>query len=341
MRIAIVSSYPPRHCGIGSYARAHAERLRAEGHEVTVISPPDGDGDVRVPFVDGREFEEAERRGSSYDRIVVHFQPGLHYRPGATAAVSKVRTSLALLSLVRRRPQVEILVHEAHRPTRWRPDHILLRRAFSRARLLFHTDSERQAFERAYRMRVEARTVDHREGVRVAGAMTKREARSHLGVEPSEPLLLCAGFLHPWKGFDRAIRAFASSDGPGRLVIVGSVRDATPDNLSHAGALRALAERTTGVTLIERYQSDEDFDAWVRAADRLVLPYRRAWSSGALARAASLGTPAIVSAVGGLVEQAGPQDEVVRSDDELRMAFERIRGSRARAAKAGDVDARP
>jgi glycosyltransferase involved in cell wall biosynthesis len=109
-------------------------------------------------------------------------------------------------------------------------------------------------------------------------------------------------------------------------VIVGSVRDATPENLAYAEELRELAERTEGVTLVERFQSDEDFDAWVSAADHLVLPYTRAWSSGALARARTLGTPAIVSAVGGLVEQAGPEDELVRSDDELRRAFERIRG---------------
>ena len=185
MRIAIVSSYPPRHCGIGTYAHAQAARLRAEGHTVTVISPPDGDGDVRVPFSDGREFREAARRGASFDRIVVHFQPGLYYRPGATAAVSKIRTSLGLRALVRRRPQTEILVHEAHRPTRWRPDHVILRRAFAHARLEFHTNAEHQAFERDYRMRVPARIVDHREGVHVEGPRDRDAARRHLGLDPS------------------------------------------------------------------------------------------------------------------------------------------------------------
>jgi glycosyltransferase involved in cell wall biosynthesis len=325
MRIAIVSSYPPRHCGIGSYAHAQAERLRDGGHRVTVISPPDGDGDVRVPFTDGREFREVSRRGASFDRIIVHFQPGLHYRPGATAAFSKIRTSLGLRSLVRRRPQTEILVHEAHRPTRWRPDHVILRQALARARLLFHTNAEHRAFERDYRMQVAAQIVDHREGVRLEGPRDRDAARRHLGLDPSEPILVCAGFLHPWKGFDRAVRAFAASEGPGRLVIVGSVRDAVPANVAYAKELRELAERTDRVTFIEEFPSDEDFDAWVSAADRLLLPYTRAWSSGALARARLLGTPSIVSAVGGLVEQIGPHDEVVRSDDELRRAIQRVR----------------
>jgi hypothetical protein len=49
----------------------------------------------------------------------------------------------------------------------------------------------------------------------------------------------------------------------------------------------------------------------------LVLPYLRAWSSGALARAQKVGTPAFVAAVGGMAEQAGPRDVVFRTDGEL------------------------
>jgi hypothetical protein len=71
------------------------------------------------------------------------------------------------------------------------------------------------------------------------------------------------------------------------------------------------------VELVEDYVSDEDFDAWIAAADRVVLPYVASWSSGVLARARVIGTPAIVSAAGGLPEQAGPHDAVFHDDDEL------------------------
>ena len=37
MRILVVSSYPPRHCGIGAYASGQVARLRAGGHDVTVL----------------------------------------------------------------------------------------------------------------------------------------------------------------------------------------------------------------------------------------------------------------------------------------------------------------
>jgi glycosyltransferase involved in cell wall biosynthesis len=138
-----------------------------------------------------------------------------------------------------------------------------------------------------------------------------------LGVGSDEHLFLCAGFLHPAKGFERAVRAFNQAGSPGRLVVVGSVRQPTPEALSYVRTLRELCEQTSGVTLIEGYVSDEGFDTWIAAADALVLPYRRAWSSGALARAQKLGTPAFVAAVGGMEEQAGPEDAVFRTDREL------------------------
>jgi len=342
----IVSSYPPRHCGIGAYARTQADRLQAAGDDVLVISPTDGDGDVRVPFDGGRPFREAALRGGGFDRIVVHFQPALYYRPGARAAVSKVRTSAALLALVRRRPQTEIVVHEADPPVRWRPDYALLRRALARATLVFHTASLRDALRRQYRLpEVRARLVDHTEGVTVYARPSREQARARLGVPPDEPVFLCAGFLHPDKGFDRAVVAFAVAGSPGRLAIVGSVRDATPENVAWASELREAARRSPGVDVREGYVSDEDFDAWMAGADRLIVPYRRSWSSGALARARALGTPALVSAAGGLPEQAGPGGRVFDTDDALaaliREAAAEITAAREASPAARTGEARP
>jgi glycosyltransferase involved in cell wall biosynthesis len=317
VRILVISSYPPRHCGIGSYAAADVERLRSEGHEVVVLSPPDGNGDVRVPFFAGRPFLAAARLAPGFDRVLVHFEPGLYYR--RRAPVSKVLSSLGLWWLTRRRPGTEVLVHEAASRPRllWRPDNLVLRSALARANLLFHSDREREALEQAYRLRVEGTIVPHTDGVRIARRVARSEARSILGVEPDGALFLCAGFLHPAKGFERAVRAFQQAGSPGRLVVVGSVRQPTPEALSYVRGLRELCERTPGVTLIEGYVSDEGFDTWIAAADVFVLPYRRAWSSGALARAQKLGTPAFVAAVGGMGEQAGPKDAVFRTDGEL------------------------
>jgi glycosyltransferase involved in cell wall biosynthesis len=278
-----------------------------------VLSPPDGGGDIHVGFLGGRPFRKAARMGSRFDRVVVHFQPALYYRP--RSPVSRVATSAALLWLALRRRNLEILVHEADPPIRWRPDYALLRQAFARAgRMLFHTKAEWSALENAYRVRVHGALVAHR--VSPAGPVPARgQARRALGLPPEELVFVCPGFLQPSKGMDRILPAFAG-EGGGHLYIVGSVRDLTPENVAYAATLRADVEALPRVHLIERFVDDMEFDRWVAAADWVLLPYRRSWSSGVLARAHVLGTPAILPAVGGLAEQAGPTDEVVENEDQ-------------------------
>jgi glycosyltransferase involved in cell wall biosynthesis len=219
-----------------------------------------------------------------------------------------------------------VLVHEADRPVRWRPDYVILRWAFRAAPvLLFHTDRERERLERWYGVRTRWRLVDHRDGIRVAARPTRRDARESLGIPEDEVAFVSPGFLHPDKGLDRAVDAVGDS---GRLYLVGSVKDATPRNLAHAARLRELAERRDRVVLVERYLDEAELDRWVAAADAVVLPYRRSWSSGALARAQSMGTPAVVTDVGGLPEQASDRDLVVRDDAELATALARIAAGR-------------
>jgi glycosyltransferase involved in cell wall biosynthesis len=325
VRVLVVAPYPPRRDGIASYAAVQVQRLREAGHTVTVLSPPDGDGDVRAEFLGGGAFRRAAALAPGHDRVVVHFQPSLYYLPRAPR--SKIATSRALLSLCRR-PNVEILVHEADPPKLWRPDYALLAAAFRRApRLWFHTLAEQAALERGYRVRTRGALVRHRDGIRVH-AIGRDEARRRLGVDPEEPLLVCPGFVHPDKGFDRAVEALARA-GEGTLVVVGSVREASPANVTYASRLRGACAATPGASWREGFVSDGDLDAWIAAADAVVLPYRRSWSSGMLARAQALGTPAIVARVGGLPEQAEDADVVFDTDQELETA---MRDAVARAA---------
>jgi glycosyltransferase involved in cell wall biosynthesis/multidrug transporter EmrE-like cation transporter len=311
VRILVVSSYPPRACGIGAYARDQVRTLREAGNEVTVLSPPDGDGDVKVVFFGGRPFFRASKMAPGFDRVIVHFQPALYYRP--RRPLSRVLTSFGLLWLVLRRRQAAVLVHEADTPVLWRPDYLLLREAFRGApELDVHTDAERRALEASYRISVRARVVPHR------ALPVSEVAPSASGGGPDDPVaFLCAGFIQASKGFDQAVRAFAEafpSRNGARLDVVGSVRDRTPENERHLAELRTLCQATPGVRLLDGYVDDGEFDAMISRADWVVLPYRRSWSSGVLARAHALGTPAIVSAVGGLGEQAEEHDRVVSAD---------------------------
>jgi beta-1,4-mannosyltransferase len=179
--------------------------------------------------------------------------------------------------------------------------------------VLFHTRAEWSALEAAYRVRVHGALVTHR--VAPAGAVPSRdEARRALGLPPDAVIFVAPGFLQPSKGMDRILPGFAGREGA-HLYVVGSVREPSPENLAYVQTLRDRIDALPRVHLVERFVDDQEFDRWVAAADRIVLPYRRSWSSGVLARAHALGTPAIVPAVGGLGEQAGPSDDVVEDDD--------------------------
>ena len=334
MRALVVSSYPPRHCGVGAYASGQVARLRAEGHEVVVLSPRDGDGDERIDFMNGRPFDRAAALAPAFDRVFVHFEPGIYIR--RRSPLSKIRTAWALLRLVRGAPNVEIVLHETYpEPIWWRPDHRLLRRALARASIVVHTQAERAALARAYGIRDGVRIVPHTDGVRLHAPLAREEARRLLRIPADERVYVCAGFIHPAKGFDRAIAAFGGAGSPGRLVIVTSLRSETRANVDFERRVAALCASVPGVELIDRYVLDDEFDAWIAAADAVVLPYRRAWSSGVLARARALGTPAIVSAVGGLVDQAGPQDMPFSTDEELTRVFEAMAAEPRRAPRRG------
>jgi glycosyltransferase involved in cell wall biosynthesis/multidrug transporter EmrE-like cation transporter len=321
-RILVVSPYPPRHCGIGAYARDQVARFRDEGHDVTVLSPPDGDGDEKAEFLGGQAFRRAAEMAAGFDRVIVHFQPALYFPP--RRPIPKVRTAWALRRLAARHGgRLEIVVHEADLPKLWRPDYRLLRSAFRQAgRVSVHTRSEWLALERDYRVRVRGEVIPHRAQSATADPPTRAEARAALDIEGS-PLFVCAGFVQPSKGFDRAVRAFPSdADANGaRLYVVGSVRDPTAENEAYARELAEACRARPGTTFVNRFLDDAEFDLWVRAADWVILPYRMSWSSAVLARAQVLGTPALVETVGGLPEQAGPHDVVFAGDDGLRRAM--------------------
>ena len=66
-----------------------------------------------------------------------------------------------------------------------------------------------------------------------------------------EAALVAPGFIHPGKGFDRAVVAFRDAGSGGRLYIVGSVKDPIPKNVAHARLLRELAAHVLGVEIVD------------------------------------------------------------------------------------------
>jgi glycosyltransferase involved in cell wall biosynthesis len=330
MRVLMLSPYPPMRGGISAYAGQAVEALRAEGHEVVVASPERSNGD-RVLDVrkrgDGLRLAKLARRS---DRLVVQFQPEMLGEPG-TPRRRRIWAlmRLALGMLVAR--NCEVCVHEVDygegpiAPLLRAVGHLV----WGMADLLtVHTERERRDFAAAFKISEDRiRVVSQGEHLMRQTEADQATARAALGLPTSGVLLLAIGFLQPNKGFDRAIRVFAEiRPEQASLYVVGSMWREEPTSVEHVAELRRLAEETPGVELREGYLDDESFDLWIVAADALVLPYRRGWSSNVMERGLLYDRPVIMARAGGMAEQGTDRTHVtlVADDHELDRALRRV-----------------
>ncbi len=339
----MVSTYPPTHCGIGAYAEQSVAQLRAQGHVVDVVSP-DGQGNV--------DFAWDLRGGGKllrlfpllryYDRVVIQYTWAFFYSDPFVRERrwETLHTTLCFILLFLRKRKLEVLAHEIpYLPGRqgW-----FYKWKWKMApRIVFHTPSEITRFERYYRMRLPKSRVEiraHHAAFQPFSSHTRANARRQLGLSHESLIFLCIGFLQRHKGFHRALDAFARADiRHAELYVVGSMRVANKENEGYVAELRSLTFARSGTHLIEAFVNNEEFDTWISAADWVVFPYSEIWSSGVLARTRLLRRPAIISAVGGLPDQADDHDLLFNSDEELIAAFQTA-ASRSVASNVADGD---
>jgi len=125
--------------------------------------------------------------------------------------------------------------------------------------------------------------------------------RQALGIDAEAPVALFFGYIREYKGLDVLLEAWPSVSATrpeARLVVAGDPvrlpserRRALEQAASHVGAVCRL-----------EYVPFLDVARYFRAADAVVMPYRRISQSGVLFLALSLGVPIVASAVGALPE---------------------------------------
>ena len=110
------------------------------------------------------------------------------------------------------------------------------------------------------------------------------------------------GLIRPYKGLENLIQAFDALPEDEIdaywLTIVGE----TWEGWTVPANLIAQSRYRDRITFVNRYVSDVAVAQFFAEADAVVLPYRRASTSGALHIAMSCGLPVVVTSVGGLVE---------------------------------------
>ncbi len=332
MRILVVSTYPPKHCGIARYAAQQVGALRDEGHEVRVMSV-DGEGAVDYPLrlTDPSGAENAITIFAGFDRVILHYAPGIIALDRDTREVFHGALHRACRSISKTR--FEVVIHEMEYPGEWRRRRRQARLWRSVATLQFHTAHERDLFASHYPRVPHDRLqlVDHGRDMRKSYLGSYPEARRELGIGPTEVAFVSCGFIQRNKGFDRVVAIFSSSESlnpAAHYHVVGSAR--TAEFEPYVAELASSAEDFPNVTVHGGYLDDESFDRWITAADYIVAPYRAICSSGILARAALFDRLVIAADVGGLRDQARAGDTIVADDRGLAQAIETL-ANRGRA----------
>ena len=336
MKTLLITPFPPARDGLATYASQVYSKWRSEGHDVEVLSPEPSAGKSSADLKTLSGMWQAARRARRFERVVVQFHPETFFYAMDPVHFLQGWAGLMLLFLLG--GNVEVVVHETpHRSSgRFDDARSALWRVLWRQpkRVCVHSEAERAAMVAEYALDSgRIYVIDHGETFQRRSAVTRDEARFSFGIEADSFVFLCAGFIQPHKGFDRAIRAFANLEGKHlRLVIIGEMRVWTAEHQEYLDLLRGLVELDPRVTLHEGYASDETFDRWIIACDAVVLPYRHIWSSGVAERAALYDRPVIATDVGGLAEQVRSSSRVVRDAETLVAAMSELSASKARKA---------
>src|SRR5437763_4825188 len=163
------------------------------------------------------------------------------------------------------------------------------------------TDDERRQLVTLYgaqedRIEVVPPGVDHR--VFVPG--DRAAARSTLGVDPDERVLLYVGRIQPLKGADLAVRALAELDDDVSLLVVGG-----PSGTTGPAQVVALRKLVADLGLERRVrfvppQPHDQLVSYYQAADVCLVPSRTESFGLVALEAAACGTPVVAADVGGL-----------------------------------------
>lgn len=342
MRVAMVTSWPPRWCGIAIYSENLVEALRAAGAEVHVVCHTDGGrpGEDRVhPVIDQADPAwplALLRAVAEIDPDVVHVQHefglfSLFERPGVYSFEPRHAFELAVPLF------------------RWRAEG---RPAVVTYHSVFSVLTREEAMYYDHCMRLAAANVVHEPYQRVhladnlgqrldnvfvcphgAGRPARdrsrrgRLARARLGLPASEEAPVCGlmGWWEPNKGFDRLIRLWPEvmRRVPGaHLILAGDARPGSPAGPATRDLYLELVEKSPVrqyIRVVRGCLSREEYMDVLHACDCLALPYLYASQSGNLAHAYEAGLPVVVTAIEGLkssVEASGGGLLVSRDDDE-------------------------
>lgn len=314
MRIALVTSWPPRHCGIATYSQDLVKALRSEGHEVHIVTFEDG-GKKGEKFVHPvlKVNKEKELQNGDWDqklfktisRInpdVVHIQHeyGLYifdddYSSGLFRAFFKWKVEMEIPVVVTYHSVYTVLdkVESIYMDTALKLTNACI----------VHEEYQKNLLP------INIGRVPNNVYVIPHGAKDikpYKEAKNKFGLEGKKVVGLI-GWWEPNKGFERVVKIWPKIKkevgAKAVLVVAGDARPGSSSGqLYKPKLLKEIAKSpaSKSIKVITGSFSPEQYDEALSAFDLMVLPYSRASQSGNLAHGFALGVPCVATAVEGL-----------------------------------------
>lgn len=311
--VALISLYPPPgrthagRSGVASYTANLARALGRAGARVVVIAQNEPgvptvvrEGRVRIErrFRRGAAaLPEASRAACATGAAVVHLQQEL-FLYGGSSSVAWLLPSLLRLRAAGRGPVVTM--HQVVDPQGMDGEFLRAHRVpvpgvWARAGASALQEGVRRLAETVLvhepafaRLVPGSVVVPH--GVEGVETPDRTAARRALGLD-ERLTALCFGYLAPYKGLEIALEAGEMAQSAVQIVVVGGEHPRFAD-VGYAEDLRRRwpSARFTGPV------DERDIPTWFAAADVVLLPYPRPFSSsGALALALGYGTPPLLS----------------------------------------------
>lgn len=344
LKIALVTSWLPRWCGIATYSEKLAGALRAEGIDVEVVCHTDGGrpGESRVhPVMDQHDpawHHALYRTVEGIDPDVVHVQhefgifsytgTGLYdYRPETAFELT-----VPLFKWKARRRPVVITYHSVlSRMTRAEALYYDYACSLATANIV-HEPYQKDALPLNLGRSVPNVFVcPHGASTDRPTPLQVKAAREDLGVD-GRPVVGMIGWWEPNKGFERVVELWpriVAKVPEAVLVVAGEARPGSPSGPGYREKLLPIIEASparNAIKVVHGLFSPAEFVRTVSAFDFMVLPYNRASQSGNHAHAYQAGIPTVVSALEGLkssVEASGA-GIIAHDDRELEQAILRL-----------------
>ncbi len=342
-RIAYLSTYPPRMCGIATFTR-DLRLAVGEGDVVAVHRP--GDPDSCGPEVRWRIRQDERSDYSNAAHLVsaagtqlvsIQHEYGIYGGPDGSDLLDFVDASTAPVALTLH----TVLTRPSH------GQHLVLSRLVERAgaTVVMSMAAARLLHGRYGASWNRIRIIPH--GVPEIPLVDPDVAKAGVGLA-GRKVILSFGLLGPGKGYEHMIAAMtsiAAADRRALFVILGATHpdlvrregEAYRDRLRAAVAACALE---SNVLFVDRFLAPSDLARWLQAADIYVTPYPSLDQivSGTLSVAMAAGK-AIVSTPYSYAREVLAEDRGVlvesASGDSLSAAIEALLGDDDRRAAIG------